>query len=106
MKRAEPIDLQAERCALNPREPRHWAKLAQLCLRAGRAAEAVAAAERALALAPRLRSAMTTREAAIKVLEASDPSLAVMELTAAARPGDPEMQVGLGRYYLDLDRPA
>jgi Flp pilus assembly protein TadD/glutathione synthase/RimK-type ligase-like ATP-grasp enzyme len=80
--------------------------LARALVEAGRAAEAVAAAERALALEPANSAAHAARAEAVAVLEATEPSLAALELTAALKPDGPAAHLDLGQAYAELDRPA
>jgi len=93
-------------CARAPRAPGPWAALARLLLEAGRSAEAVAAAERALALEPRHAAARSVRKAAVAALEAADPSLAKLELIAALHADDAAAHLNLGQAYVELDLPA
>ena len=102
----DPIAAAQDLCTRAPRTPGPWATLAQRLLGAGRAAEAVAAAERALALDPRHAGARAARKDAVAVLEATEPSLAALELTAALRSQDPAAQLALGQAYAELDRMA
>lgn len=100
------LSAQLALCQRSPRTPGPWAVLARGLLDAGRAAEAVAAAERALALEPKHAAARAARDAAVAVLEATEPSLAALELTAALHAQDPAAQLNLGQTYVELDRPA
>jgi tetratricopeptide (TPR) repeat protein len=93
-------------CARTPRAPEPWVALARGLLDARRAAEAVAAVERALALDPQHAAALAIRKAAVDALKAGDPALTVLELTAAAAPEDAAAQLGLGQAYAEIDRPA
>jgi len=93
-------------CARASKTPGPWAVLARMLVEAGRAAEAVAAAERALALDPRHPIARAARQAAVTQLEATEPSLAAQELTAALKAEDPAAHMALAQTYLELDRPA
>ena len=79
---------------------------AQELLAAGRAAEALAAAELALAASPGAKSAEAARTAAVQVLQAGDPALTALELTAVIRADDPKAQLDLAHAYAGLDRPA
>ncbi|HEY5411574.1 MAG TPA: hypothetical protein VIJ94_12710, partial [Caulobacteraceae bacterium] len=79
---------------------------AQELLAAGRAAEALAAAELALATAPGLASAEAARAAAVQALQAGDPVLTALELTAVIRSEDPTAQLDLAHAYAEHDRPA
>ena len=75
-------------------------------LAAGRAAEALAAAERALAAAPGHPFAELARGLAIEALHAGDPILAALELSAVGRAQDLQAQLDLAYAYVELDRPA
>ena len=100
------IAAQRALCERARRAPGPWAVLARLLLTAGRAAEALAAAEMALAQEPRHMAARAARKAAVEALEASDPVLAALELTAALNPDDARAHLELGHACADLDRPA
>lgn len=102
----DPIAVQRAICEAAPRAPDPWAVLALQLLAAGRAAEAVAAAEWALALDATHPAARGVRQSAVEALERGDPVLSVLELTAALHPEDPKAQLELGHAYADLDRPA
>jgi hypothetical protein len=93
-------------CERAPRAAGPWVVLARQLLAVGRAAEAVGAAERALAVEPSHLAARSMRRSAVETLEASDPALVVLELRAALNPEDPQAQLELGHAYADLDRPA
>ena len=86
--------------------PAERALQAQELLSAGRAAEALASAELALAAAPGLQSAETVRAAAVQALQAADPALTALELTAVIRGEDPKAQLDLAHAYAELGRPA
>lgn len=79
---------------------------AQELLAAGRAAEALHAIEMALAASPGLKTAQMARARAVRALEAADPALTALELTAVIRGEDPKAQLDLARAYAELDRPA
>ena len=79
---------------------------AQELLAAGRAAESLAAAEQALAAAPGLNTAEMVRAAAVAMLQAADPALSALELTAVIHGEDPKAQLDLAHAYAALDRPA
>jgi tetratricopeptide (TPR) repeat protein len=79
---------------------------AQELLSAGRAAEALASAELALAASPGLQTAELVRASAVQALQAGDPALSAMELTAVIQGQDPKAQIDLAHAYADLDRPA
>ncbi len=79
---------------------------AQELLAAGRAAEALAAAEMALAAAPGLKTAEMVRTAAVQALQAADPALTALELTAVIQAENPRAQFDLAHAYAGLDRPA
>ena len=79
---------------------------AQELLAAGRAAEALAAAEQALAASPGLKTAEAARVQAVQTLQAADPRLTALELTAILRPEEPNAQIELAHAYAELDRPA
>ncbi len=102
----EEIEAQEALCGRAPRAAGPWAALARLLLAAGRAAEAVAAAEAALARDRMHAGARTVRKAAVEVLQAADPALSALELAAALDPADPAGHAELGHAYADLDRPA
>jgi len=86
--------------------PQEHAAQAHELLAAGRAAEALAAAELALASAPGLLTAQMARTAAVQQLQAGDPRLTALELTAVIRGEDPQAQLDLAQAYVGLDRPA
>jgi tetratricopeptide (TPR) repeat protein len=86
--------------------PQERAAQAQELLAAGRAAEALAAAELALALAPDLAPASLVRAAAVQQLQAGDPRLTALELTAVIQGEDPAAQLDLAHAYAEAGRPA
>jgi tetratricopeptide (TPR) repeat protein len=86
--------------------PAERAAQAQELLAAGRAAEALHAAELALASSPGLEVAQLVRAAAVQMLRASDPALAALELAAVIHGEDPKPQLDLAHAYADLDRAA
>ena len=86
--------------------PQSHVAQAQELLAAGRAAEALASAELALAAAPGLSAAQMVRAAAVQQLQAGDPALTALELTAVIRGEDPKAQLDLAHAYVGLDRPA
>ena len=88
-----------------PSPQAHVAQAKEL-LAAGRAAEALAAAELALAAGPGLSTAQMVRAAAVQQLQAGDPRLTALELTAVIRGEDPKAQLDLAHAYVGLDRPA
>lgn len=92
-------------CARSPNSARPRIDLARALLKAGRAAEAVAPAEQAAAIAPALRAAVEAREAVAAALAAGDPDLVALELTAALEPLNAEAHLALGDAYAALDRP-
>ncbi len=97
------MDLTAHAAGASPAER---VAQAQELLAAGRAAEALAAAEMALAAAPGLMSAGAARAAAVQALQAGDPVLTALELTAVIRAEDPAAQLDLAHAYADQGRPA
>jgi Flp pilus assembly protein TadD len=97
------LDLQAA-CRSAPSAAGPWAALAGLLLNAGRSAEAIAAAERALAIRPDDRAVQSVRAAAINEIQAMDPVIAALELTSALRPDDPAPLLELGHSYVELDQ--
>ncbi len=86
--------------------PQEHAAQAHELLAAGRAAEALAAAEMALASAPGLPTAQMARASAVQQLQAGDPRLTALELTAVIHGEDPNAQLELAQAYVALDRPA
>jgi tetratricopeptide (TPR) repeat protein len=92
-------------CARSPGSARPRIDLARALLKANRAAEAVVPAEQAVALAPALRAAIETRQAVVNALQAGDPDLTALELTAALEPLNIEAHLALGDAYAALDRP-
>jgi len=86
--------------------PAERAAQAQELLSAGRPAEALASAELALAASPGMPAAETVRAAAVQALQAGDPRLSALELTAVIQGQDPKAQLDLAHAYADLDRPA
>ena len=86
--------------------PAERAIQAQELLSAGRAAEALRAAELALISEPGLQSAEMVRVAAIHAIQAADPVLTALELTAVIRGEDPAAQLDLAHAYAELGRPA
>ncbi len=92
-------------CARAPDQAAPRIALARALLAAGRAAEAVAPAEQAAALAPGLPAAMAVRADVIAALEAGDPALVRLELSAALRPLDAEALLRLADAYAALERP-
>jgi cellulose synthase operon protein C len=92
-------------CARSPGAARPRIDLARALLEANRAAEAVVPAEQAAALAPALRAAIETRQAVMNALQAGDPDLVALELTAALEPLNVEAHLALGDAYAALDRP-
>jgi tetratricopeptide (TPR) repeat protein len=92
-------------CARSPGSARPRIDLARALLKANRAAEAVVPAEQAAALAPALRAAIETRQAVASALQAGDPDLTALELTAALEPLNVEAHLALGDAYAALDRP-
>jgi len=73
---------------------------------AGRTAEALAIVELALAAAPGLKAAEMLRAAAVQTLQAADPALTALELTAVIRGEDPVPQLDLAHAYAELGRAA
>jgi tetratricopeptide (TPR) repeat protein len=92
-------------CARQPARAEPRVKLARALLAARRAAEAVAPAEQAVALAPKFTQAIKVRDAVIAALTAGDPDLVRLELTCAINPADAEAHLTLGQAYAGLDRP-
>ncbi len=99
------IDALRAACARSPNSARPRIDLARALLKAGRAAEAVVPAEQAVAIAPGLRAAVAVRQAVVDALQAGDPVLTALELTAALEPANVEAQLALGEAYAALDRP-
>jgi tetratricopeptide (TPR) repeat protein len=102
----DPISVQLAVCAKLPRAPGPWVVLSRRLLEARRAAEAVGAAEKALALDHRHPGARAARKAAVEVLEAGEPGLTRLELKAALDPDDTDIHLELGHTYAELNRPA
>jgi tetratricopeptide (TPR) repeat protein len=92
-------------CARSPNSARPRIDLARAFLKANRAAEAVVPAEQALAIAPGLRAAIETHTAVMAALQAGDPDLVALELTATIEPLNAEAHLALGDAYAALDRP-
>jgi tetratricopeptide (TPR) repeat protein len=92
-------------CARSPNSARPRIDLTRALLKADRAAEAVVPAEQAVAIAPGLRAAIEAREAVTTALQAGDPNLVALELTAALEPLNVQAQLALGDAYAALDRP-
>jgi tetratricopeptide (TPR) repeat protein len=92
-------------CARAPASAEPKIALARALLDAGRAAEAVVPAEQAAALAPGLPAAAAVREAVVAALQAGDPTLVMLELTAALDPANADAQLAVGDAYAALDRP-
>ena len=93
------------RCRGAPADPRMRIALARALLAAARPAEALIFAEQALALAPGLADAQTMRRAVVEALEAGDPRLTTLELSAALDPDDGGLQLALGEAYAAAARP-
>ena len=91
-------------CAAEPTAAGPRITLARALLMARRAAEAVAPAEQAVALAPGHAAAIVVRDAVMAALAAGDPALVRLELTCVLHPGDGSAQLALGEAYADLDR--
>ena len=98
----EQLSAQAALCRLTPNVARPWAALARMLLDAGRAAEAISAAETALALGPDEPGALAVRAGALADLQAMDPMLAALEISAVLRPNDPAAPLELGHSYAEL----
>ncbi len=96
---------QAGLCRLAPEAVRPRATLARMLLEAGRSAEALQAAEMALALDPQDAEARAVQAEATSILQAMDPALAVLELALVLRPNDPAPALELGHSYAELGRP-
>jgi tetratricopeptide (TPR) repeat protein len=92
-------------CASAPGEAAPRIALARALLDARRAAEAVVPAEQAVAMAPGLPAAVAVRDAVIAALQAGDPDLTTLELTAALQPANADAHLALGDAYAGLDRP-
>ena len=73
-----------------------------MLLDADRAAEAMSAAETALALQPGEPVAQAARAGALEALQAMDPALAALEISAVLRPNDPAVPLELGHSYAEL----
>ena len=101
----ETIEALRVACAGAPGEAAPRIDLARALLAARRAAEAVVPAEQALAIAPGLPAAVAVRDAVIAALQAGDPDLTALELTAALEPANAEAHLALGDAYAALDRP-
>ncbi len=99
------IDALRAACVRSPNSARPRIDLARALLKAGRAAEAVVPAEQAVAIAPSLRAAIEAREAVMAALQAGDPDLVALELTAALEPLNVQAQLALGDAYAAIDRP-
>jgi tetratricopeptide (TPR) repeat protein len=81
-------------------------KEAEAWLAAGRAAEALLAAEIRLTHAPRNRRLTDLRDRAMAAIQAMDPAFAALQLDAAVNPGKAEAQLELGHAYLATERLA
>ena len=81
-------------------------RLARRLLEAGRAAEAVVAAQAAVARNPADRDAAAAVEQASAILLAGDQRLSMLELSAAMKPEQDGPQLDLADAYLELNRPA
>jgi tetratricopeptide (TPR) repeat protein len=101
----DPIEALRAACARSPNSARPRIDLANALVKANRAAEAVVPAEQAVAIAPALRAATAARDAVAAALEAGDPDLVALELTAALEPLNVEAHLALGDAYAGLDRP-
>jgi len=73
-----------------------------MLLDADRAAEAMSAAETALALQPGEPVAQAARAGALEALQAMDPAVAALEISAVLRPNDPAVPLELGHSYAEL----
>lgn len=82
------------------------ARLARSLLEAGRAAEAVVAAQAAAARDPLDAEAAAVVAEASAALLSGDQRLSMLELTAAMQPDQDDPQLDLADAYLELDRPA
>ncbi len=98
----ENLSAQAALCRLTPKTAEPSAVLARMLLNAGRAAEAMSAAETALALQPGEPGAMAVWAAALAALQAMDPAIAGLEISAVLRPDDPTVPLELGHSYAEL----
>ena len=98
----EQLSAQAALCLRTPKAARPWAALAQMMLDADRAAEAMSAAETALALQPGEPIALKAQAGALAALQAMDPALAALEISAVLRPNDPAVPLELGHSYAEL----
>jgi tetratricopeptide (TPR) repeat protein len=96
------IAAQTALCRLTPKVSEPWARLARLLLDAGRPAEAIGAAETALALSPGNSALQALQAAALAQIQAMDPALAALELSAVLRPNDPAIPLELGHSYAEL----
>ncbi len=84
--------------------PGPWLGKARHLAEDGRAAEALMAVERALSLDPRSLPAKSLKKALTLAIEAADPALTRLELTAAVNFDIPAAQLDLAFAYADLDR--
>ncbi len=100
----ERIDAQAALCRLSPRAAGPQAVLSRLMLEAGRPAEAVWAAETALALDPRHAAARAARQAAGLALDALEPHVASLELGSMLNADDASILIELAHSYAELGR--
>lgn len=103
---ATTIDAQRARCDAAPRSAKPWIALAHMLVAAGRPAEAIMAAEMALAARPGDPTAGGLKLQALAAISATEPTLARLELSAALDPTNAALQLELGETYADLDRPA
>lgn len=99
------LSAQAALCRSTPKVAGPWAALARMLLDAGRVAEAMSAAETALALQPGEPVAQAARAAALEALQAMDPAIAALEISAVLRPNDPAAPLELGHSYAELGQP-
>lgn len=79
---------------------------AEAWLAAGRAAEALLAAETRLARAPGDRRLTDLRDRALAAIRAMDPAFAALQLDAAVNPGKTAAHLELGHAYLTAERLA
>lgn len=99
-------DLLAEFLDIEPpaSRPGPWLSRARQLAQAGRAAEALMAVERALALDSRALPARSLRKSLIQTIEAGEPALTRLELNAAVNFEAADPQLDLAYAYAERDR--
>ncbi|HUO21214.1 MAG TPA: hypothetical protein VMU59_01705 [Caulobacteraceae bacterium] len=95
------LEAQAALCC-GAQEAAPHARLASMLLTAGRAVEALQAAERALALDAGNGEAQAVGAEALAAIQAMDPALAALEIAVVLRPSDPGPALELGYSYAEL----